>query len=87
MKKNINKIITSAAVISFFALTFNTNIVLAFDGSAGQTGSFTQTLAPRLAAPAPAAPAPALVAAPRDEDQVAAKDKETDFVLQKAARN
>ena len=80
-------IITMKKILAGVSLLFLMSLSVAVNeaGATGQSIQVIQSTVPRTT-PAPA-PAPALVAAPRDEDQVAAKDKETDFVLQKAARN
>jgi len=82
-------IITMKKILAGVSLLFLMSLSVAVNeaGATGQSIQVIQSTVPRTTpAPAPA-PAPALVAAPRDEDQVAAKDKEADFVLQKAARN
>ena len=83
MITQMKKFITGVSVLCFVALTFTADQASA----TVQSIQVMQSTVPRTTPEAAPAPPPALVAAPRDEDQVAAKDKETDFVLQKAARN
>lgn len=85
MITNMKKIIAGMSLLSIVVVSLAAMPLQA--QSNFEARSAIPSTAPAVGAPAPAAPAPSLVAAPRDEDQVAAKDKETDFVLQKAARN
>ncbi len=85
MITNMKKIIAGMSLLSIVVVSLAAMPLQA--QSNFEARSAIPSTAPAVGAPAPAAPAPSLVAAPRDEDQVAAKDKEADFVLQKAARN
>jgi hypothetical protein len=82
-------IITMKKILAGVSLLFLMSLSVAVNeaGATGQSIQVIQSAVPRTTPAAAPAPAPALVAAPRDEDQVAVKDKEQDFVLQKAARN